>query len=678
MASTPSKFHLFLFFLFTLILLVQSKLSLDSSDHEAILLIQKDLGIHSQRRSPCNSAGIFCEWRFTNNSYVLKVTRLVFESQNLKERISPAIGKLSELKELSLPNNKISGEIPTEIVNCQKLEILNLGKNQFSGEVPEGLSSLIRLRVLDISSNKFSGNLRFLKYFPNLEKLSLADNLFAGKVPSSLRSFRNLRFMNISGNSLLEGPLPVMNQLEYLSSGLIDQENVPKRYSFAENLPAEIKPRQWHLIQFILFLIRGRKKETSLAIFSQMIKNPEDLAFLEKEDGLNGLNIIGRGGCGEVYKATLPGTNGKEIAIKKIIQPPRDAEELAEEDSKLLNKKMRQIRSEIQTVGQIRHRNLLPLLAHLPRPDCHYLVYEYMKNGSLQDVLQAVSEGRRELDWLARYNIALGVAAGLEYLHMNHTPRIIHRDLKPANVLLDDEMEARIADFGLAKAVPEANTHVTTSNVAGTVGYIAPEYYQTFKFTEKCDIYSFGVLLGVLTMGKFPSDNFFQHTDEMNLVKWMRNVMTSDDPKRAIDPGLLGNGYEEQILLVLKIACFAPWIIRKRGQTVRKLDANDLTASIDISVLQERLTNMINLATTFDEEEFIPPECNLSDSDNEVDDYSFLYDTNAREHVAEGLNAYPTIELEAEELRSNDVGITFNKLQELESNSKLQTLNSLP
>ncbi|KAL2515452.1 Leucine-rich repeat receptor-like serine/threonine/tyrosine-protein kinase SOBIR1 [Forsythia ovata] len=300
----------------------------------------------------------------------------------------------------------------------------------------------------------------------------------------------------------------------------------------------------------------GRKKETSLAIFSQMIKNPEDLAFLEKEDGLNGLNIIGRGGCGEVYKATLPGTNGKEIAIKKIIQPPRDAEELAEEDSKLLNKKMRQIRSEIQTVGQIRHRNLLPLLAHLPRPDCHYLVYEYMKNGSLQDVLQAVSEGRRELDWLARYNIALGVAAGLEYLHMNHTPRIIHRDLKPANVLLDDEMEARIADFGLAKAVPEANTHVTTSNVAGTVGYIAPEYYQTFKFTEKCDIYSFGVLLGVLTMGKFPSDNFFQHTDEMNLVKWMRNVMTSDDPKRAIDPGLLGNGYEEQILLVLKIACF--------------------------------------------------------------------------------------------------------------------------
>ncbi|CAI9757377.1 unnamed protein product [Fraxinus pennsylvanica] len=611
MASTsiPSKSHLlFLLFFFTLILLVQSKLSLDPSDFGALLLIQKDLGIHGQRRSQCNSAGIFCEWRFTNNSYVLKVTRLVFESQNLNGKISPAIGKLSELKELSLENNKLSGKIPTEILHCQRLEILNIRKNQFSGEVPEGISSLIRLRVLDISSNKFSGNLKFLKNSPNLEKLGLADNMFVGKVPLSLRSFRNLRSINISGNTLLEGPLPVMNQLEHLSS-----ETIPNRYILAEKsiernhtsaramAPSSSKglndsqaeapspmatTRHNHkktkrkvlgwvvgflagafagslsglvfslLFKFIMFLIKGHKRDTSLAIFSPLIKNPEDLAFLENEDGLNGLNVIGRGGCGEVYKATLPGTNGKEIAIKKIIQPSRDAEELAGEDSRLLNKKMRQIRSEIQTVGQIRHRNLLPLLAHLPRPDCHYLVYEYMKNGSLQDVLQAVSEGRREFDWLARYKVAIGIASGLEYLHLNHTPCIIHRDLKPANVLLDDEMEARIADFGLAKAMPEAHTHVTTSNVAGTVGYIAPEYYQTFKFTEKCDIYSFGVVLGVLTMGKFPSDEFFQHTDEMNLVKWMRNVMTSEDPKRAIDPRLLGNGNEEQILLVLKIACF--------------------------------------------------------------------------------------------------------------------------
>jgi serine/threonine protein kinase len=207
-------------------------------------------------------------------------------------------------------------------------------------------------------------------------------------------------------------------------------------------------------------------------------------------------------------------------------------------------------------MGQIRHRNLLPLLAHVSRPDCHYLVYEFMKNGSLQDLLQRVSEGTQELDWPARHKIAMGVAEGLEYLHMHHSQRIIHRDLKPANVLLDDDMDARIADFGLAKVVPDAHTHVTSSNVVGTLGYIAPEYHQTLKFTDRSDIYSFGVLLAALVMGKLPSDEFFQHTQEMSLVKWLRNVMTSDNPRQAIDPKLIGTEFEDQILLVLKIAYF--------------------------------------------------------------------------------------------------------------------------
>ncbi|KAL6541997.1 Leucine-rich repeat receptor-like serine/threonine/tyrosine-protein kinase sobir1 [Orobanche gracilis] len=454
----------------------------------------------------------------------------------------------------------------------------------FSGEIPPGLSSLIRLRVLDLSANQFSVNLELLKYFPNLEKLNLADNMFSGKIPASLRSFRNIRFIDVSGNFFLEGEVPLLH--DHISSELAEKEKLPARYLFAESphrenisssptgsFPSQranveartptAAPKKRHtkkkkkivqaIFRFLLpmFLTNGRRrKTTSLRIFSPMIKKPEDLAFLEKDNGLASLAVIGRGGCGEVYKTALPDSDGKEIAIKKIIQPIRDAVDLTEEDSKLLTKKMRQIKSEIQIIGRIRHRNLLSLLAHLPRPDCHFLVYEYMKNGSLHDCLQQVSQ----VD-LAIY-VALGVSAGLERLHMNQSPRIIHRDLKPSNVLLDDEMEARISDFGLAKAVPDINTHVTSLNVAGTMGYIAPEYYQTFKFTDKCDMYSFGVLLGVLVTGKLPSNEFFQQTDEMSLVKWMRNLMISEDPERAIDGKLLGNGYEEQMLLVLKIACF--------------------------------------------------------------------------------------------------------------------------
>ncbi|KAJ7956131.1 Receptor-like protein kinase [Quillaja saponaria] len=606
MAFSPGKPHLFLLCFLSLIIFIHGRLNLDPSDLNAIKVIQKDLGFKGQlhpSNNPCTTDGVICERRLSdNNTYVLRVTRLIFNSKQLTGFLSPAIGRLSELKEVSLSKNQLVDQIPSPIVDCRKLEILDLGNNLFSGEVPHELSSLLRLRILDLSSNKFSGNLNFLKYFPNMENLSVADNLFTGRIPKSIRSFRNLQFFNFSGNRFLEGSEPMIERVEYSAS------DVPKRYILAENstrsrnktsaasptasksasaqAPSPIASIHKHknsnrkligwivgfaagalagsisglifslLFKLALALIKGGRKGAGPAIFSPLIKKSEDLAFLEKEDGLASLEKIGEGGCGEVYRAELPGSNGKLIAIKKIVQPSKEAGDLADEDSKLLHKKMRQIRSEINTVGQIRHRNLLPLLAHVSRPDCHYLVYEFMKNGSLQDLLNQVKEGTRELTWLARHKIALGVAAGLEYLHHNHSPRIIHRDLKPGNVLLDDDMEARIADFGFAKAMPDAYTHITTSNVAGTVGYIAPEYHQILKFTDKCDIYSFGVLLGVLVIGKLPSDEFFQHTEEMSLVKWMRNVLGSDNPKRAIDPKLMGNGYEEQMLLVLKIACF--------------------------------------------------------------------------------------------------------------------------
>ncbi|KAL5544037.1 hypothetical protein UlMin_007821 [Ulmus minor] len=612
MASFPGKTHISLLIFLSLLFFIQARPSLDPSDLKAFSIILKDLGIRGQYHpstNPCNLPGVFCERRISDdNLYVLKITRIVFKSQRLNGFLSPEIGRLSELKELSLSNNKLVDYIPSQIVDCRKLEILNLENNQFSGEVPSNLSKLVRLRVLDVSSNKLSGNLSFLMYFPNLEKLSIADNLFSGKIPASIRSFRNLRSFNFSGNQFVEGSTPLMKRGEYSASDL------PKRYIFAENSnstagrnrthlaagpfgskspspspsPTAPKKIQKHkkknmvkrvigwilgflaggvagtisgfvfslLFKVLLAAAKGGGKDSGPAIFSPLIKSKEDLAFLEKEDGIASLELIGRGGCGEVYKAVLPESNGKMIAIKKITEPPKDAADITEEDSKLLNKKMRQIKSEINTVGQIRHRNLLPLLAHVSRPNCHYLVYEFMKNGSLQDMLNQVAEGKREFDWLARHRVAVGIAEGLEYLHLNHSPRIIHRDLKPANVLLDDDMEARIADFGLAKAMPDAHTHISTSNVAGTVGYISPEYHQTLKFTDKCDIYSFGVLLGVLVMGKLPSDDFFHNQNEIGLVKWMRNVMTSENPQQAIDPNLIGNGFEEQMLLVLKIACF--------------------------------------------------------------------------------------------------------------------------
>jgi len=583
-------------------------LDIDSSDLKALQVIETELGVNSQRSSasdvnPCGRRGVFCERRHsaTTGEYVLRVTRLVYRSRSLTGTISPVIGMLSELKELTLSNNQLVNAVPVDILSCKQLEVLDLRKNRFSGQIPGNFSSLSRLRILDLSSNKLSGNLNFLKNLRNLENLSVANNLFSGKIPEQIVSFHNLRFFDFSGNRYLEGPAPVMSSIKLQTSPhqtrhilaetpTSSPTNKPNNSTTSKApkgapKPGKLKKKKkkskkkkvaaWILgfvvgaiggtisgfifsvlFKLIIQAIRGSEKPPGPSIFSPLIKKAEDLAFLENEEALASLEIIGRGGCGEVFKAELPGSNGKIIAVKKVIQPPKDADELTDEDSKFLNKKMRQIRSEINTVGHIRHRNLLPLLAHVSRPECHYLVYEYMEKGSLQDILTDVQAGNQELMWPARHKIALGIAAGLEYLHMDHNPRIIHRDLKPANVLLDDDMEARISDFGLAKAMPDAVTHITTSHVAGTVGYIAPEFYQTHKFTDKCDIYSFGVILGILVIGKLPSDEFFQHTDEMSLIKWMRNIITSENPSLAIDPKLMDQGFDEQMLLVLKIACY--------------------------------------------------------------------------------------------------------------------------
>ncbi|CAL5052478.1 unnamed protein product [Urochloa decumbens] len=327
------------------------------------------------------------------------------------------------------------------------------------------------------------------------------------------------------------------------------------------------------LFRLALNCIRGRYRTRSgVTIFTpKLIRRAEHLAFLEKDDGLASLAVIGRGGCGEVYKAQLPvdreGEEPRFIAIKKIKKHGGDTpNNLSDEESRQLDKWSRQIQSEIRTVGHIRHRNLLPLAAHVPRPDCHYLVYEYMKNGSLHQALKPAaagddaagdsSSGVVALPWPARLRVAVGVAEGLEYLHESHRPQIIHRDLKPANILLDDDLEPRIADFGLAKAMPDQHTHVTASNLAGTWGYIAPEYHQTLKFTAKCDVYSFGVILAVLATGKEPSDDFFKDVDEVGIVRWLRRVVQSGDHAEAIDPAIAGAGHDEQIVLVLRIAVF--------------------------------------------------------------------------------------------------------------------------
>ncbi|KAK4340997.1 hypothetical protein RND71_039498 [Anisodus tanguticus] len=204
--------------------------------------------------------------------------------------------------------------------------------------------------------------------------------------------------------------------------------------------------------------------------------------------GFSQRNLIGQGGSGSVYKGTL--SDGTLIAVKKFFDMDSKGDEEFINEAKIIIK--------------IRHRNLLPLRGFCVTSDNlngkgRYLVYDFMPNGSLDDHLFNV--GTKRLSWPQRKNIILDVAKGIAYLHYGLKPSIYHRDIKATNILLDTDMKARVADFGLAKQSKEGQTHLTT-RVAGTYGYLAPEYALYGQLTEKSDVYSFGVVILEIMSGR--------------------------------------------------------------------------------------------------------------------------------------------------------------------------------
>lgn len=219
--------------------------------------------------------------------------------------------------------------------------------------------------------------------------------------------------------------------------------------------------------------------------------------LLEATKGFSESEIIGKGGFGEVYKAVLE--DGHIVAIKKLIHAVGQGD--------------REFMAEMETIGKIKHRNLVPLVGYCRVGQERLLVYEYMEGGSLDKRLhgddtdgQASSMPDPSLSWEMRKRIAFGTARGLCFLHHSCIPHIIHRDLKASNVLLDDALEARVSDFGMARLMSAAETHLSVSSLVGTPGYVPPEYcHNSFRCTTRGDIYSFGVVLLELITGKTPT-----------------------------------------------------------------------------------------------------------------------------------------------------------------------------
>lgn len=252
-------------------------------------------------------------------------------------------------------------------------------------------------------------------------------------------------------------------------------------------------------------------------------------------------NIVGSGRTGTFYKAVLD--DGTSLMVKRLQNTQHSEKEFT---------------SEMATLGNVKHRNLVPLLGFCMAKKERLLVYKDMPNGTLHDRLHSLSEGEKTLEWPMRMKIAIGAAKGFAWLHHNCNPRIIHRNISSKCILLDVEYEPKISDFGLARLMNPVDTHLSTfvNGEFGDFGYVAPEYARTLMATPKGDVYSFGVVLLELVTGETPTSVAkAPETFKGNLVEWITQLSGESKLQDAIDHSLSSKGYDSEIFQVLKVAC---------------------------------------------------------------------------------------------------------------------------
>ncbi|GLJ51898.1 hypothetical protein SUGI_1102480 [Cryptomeria japonica] len=269
------------------------------------------------------------------------------------------------------------------------------------------------------------------------------------------------------------------------------------------------------------------------------LRGPGDFEFKILKRATNNFdeaNKLGEGGFGQVFKGTLK--NGNVVAIKKLTlgRSPRAIAEFE---------------SEVKLISNVHHRNLVRLLGCCRQGQERLLVYEYMPNSSLDRIL--FGEHIKSLSWKERFNIILGTARGLAYLHEEFHVCIIHRDIKSSNILLDNNFEAKIADFGLARLLPHDKTHVSTK-FAGTFGYTAPEYASQGQLTEKADTYSFGVVVLEIISGR-KSIDLNQPPDMQYLLEWVWSLHEENKVLEVVEGEEKMEGYnEEEVGRVINLA----------------------------------------------------------------------------------------------------------------------------
>ncbi|KAL5991546.1 hypothetical protein ACLOJK_012455 [Asimina triloba] len=511
----------------------------------------------------------------------------LFSNRLSEGRIPSSLGKYLEWLDVSV--NKLDGSIPKQLVSVSStLLFLNLSHKIFTGPLQMEVNGLSRqLETLDVSSNRLSGEiLASIGNLPALRNLFMAGNSFQGVIPQSFSGFKSNQAIDLSSNNL-SGEIPKqlgkLPFLRYLNLSFNDLKGEVPSPGIFQNMtkisiignqklcggamklrlppcPKHGSKKQLHLQHFRLKIgaaaaavslvllvcifagiyrrkmLSSRKMSASLSLEDHRWIKISYADILRATDGLSSANLIGSGGFGLVYKGMLD-SNEVSLAVKVLNLQEKGAS--------------KSFMAECEALRNIRHRNLIKILTtcsslDFQGNDFKALVFEYIPRGSLEKWLHPDAElqrGSRNLSFIQRLNIAIDVASALDYLH-NHCERlIVHRDLKPSNILLDNDMVAKVSDFGLAKFLYDAtiNSSLYETNLApikGSFGYIPPEYGMGGNASKQGDVYSYGILVLEMFTGKRPTDDMFSTSNislhQFAATAWPDRVMEIIDRRLVL------------------------------------------------------------------------------------------------------------------------------------------------
>ncbi|XP_074330256.1 LRR receptor-like serine/threonine-protein kinase RPK2 [Apium graveolens] len=485
--------------------------------------------------------------------YLHSLVKLDLSWNKLQGMLLLDLSRMKNLKYLSLAGNQLNGNIPSTFSQLTALQCLELSSNSFSGEIPQGLVNLGNLAVLLLDNNKLSGNIP--TKFSNITSLNncyisddnLSRQFLLGSKKMTCINFLRNRFLPVAHLAIPPGE-GTNDSVAY--PAVSGSKSSRKGFSSIE-LASIVSVSAIVCILLclvILFYFIRRKTPNTRAHVSESSERKEVVVFkdigvpltyesiVEATGNFNGIHCIGYGGFGATFKAEVaPGTI---VAVKRLTLERYQG--------------IPQFDAEVGILGRIKHPNLITLIGYHASEAEMFLIYNFLSRGNLEQYIQNRSE--RDVDWRVLHKIALNVANALAFLHDKCNPRVLHRDIKPSNILLDDEYNAYLSDFGLSRLLGISETHATTS-VAGTYGYVAPEYALTCRVSEKADVYSYGVVLLELLSDKKCLDlSFSSYGNGFNIISWAVMLRESSREKEFFTSGLWETAPRNHLVEILKLA----------------------------------------------------------------------------------------------------------------------------